>query len=245
MTCDNFFSPRRPLHSGAEWPQFNRHVQPFGHQREQSFRLTRETMMRALFLAGVVALGLASAGSVSATTMTDATDDFLPTFSGPRDADLDVTSFSVTYNSVTSSFLLGATLAGPIDSSKAGLYAIGVDTGTGPFAPFADVGAPNVIFNQVVVVRKDGTVLISGNSFSAVVPLALLPSTGFDPVHYGFNLWPRTGLGANDLISDFAPNNALISAAGVPEPASWAMMLVGFGIAGSALRRRPARYQTA
>jgi hypothetical protein len=27
-------------------------------------------------------------------------------------------------------------------------------------------------------------------------------------------------------------------AAGIPEPASWAMMIIGFGVAGSAVRRR-------
>ncbi|HET6971778.1 MAG TPA: PEPxxWA-CTERM sorting domain-containing protein, partial [Phenylobacterium sp.] len=81
---------------------------------------------------------------------------------------------------------------------------------------------------------------VSGASFTLVVPRAFLPSTGFAPRDYGFNLWPRNGLNPADStqISDFAPQNALLSAA--PEPAAWALMLAGFGLLGAALRRRRA-----
>lgn len=36
-------------------------------------------------------------------------------------------------------------------------------------------------------------------------------------------------------------SEALATAAAVPEPATWAMMLLGFGVIGTAMRRRPAR----
>ena len=72
---------------------------------------------------------------------------------------------------------------------------------------------------------------------SLVLPLSLLPSTGFEPGHYSFNIWPRSGtVGGLATISDFAPDNSDLSAA--PEPASWAMMLGGFGLVGGAMRRR-------
>jgi hypothetical protein len=81
---------------------------------------------------------------------------------------------------------------------------------------------------------------MSGNQFIVDVPVALLPSTGATPAHYGFNIWPRdptaSGLG---VLADFAPQNALLSVNGilpVPEPASWMMMLLGFGMVGGALR---------
>jgi len=203
--------------------------------------------MRSLLLAALPVLALACAAPAHAVTVADPTGDFLPTFAGPDDADLDVTSFFVKYDSAANAFRLQGEVAGDIDPSKAGLYAIGVNTGTGPIAPFADVGAPNVIFNQVIGVLKTGaafvganplTATIDGNVFRVVVPLALLPSTGFAPADYQFNLWPRTALGPNNaLISDFAPDNATISAA-VPEPATWAILLAGFALAGAALRRR-------
>ena len=130
---------------------------------------------------------------------------------------------------------------------------IGIDTGTGAIKPFASIGEPNVIFNQVIIVQKNGTAtvgstslttLLSGNQFIVSVPVALLPSTGFTPANFGFNIWPRAGTTVtnNSQISDFAPNNALMSVNGilsaVPEPASWLSMLLGFGLIGAAMRVR-------
>lgn len=41
---------------------------------------------------------LAAAQPASAASVMDELDDFLPSYTGPADADLDVTGFSVTYN---------------------------------------------------------------------------------------------------------------------------------------------------
>jgi hypothetical protein len=41
-------------------------------------------------------------------------------------------------------------------------------------------------------------------------------------------------VGATDLSDLFKPNTV----SGVPEPASWALMLGGFGLVGGAMRRR-------
>jgi hypothetical protein len=74
--------------------------------------------------------------------------------------------------------------------------------------------------------------------------LSLLPSTGADPLDYGFNLWPRTEIdtpGNLAHISDFAPNNALLKATAVPEPVTWMTMLLGFGLVGATVRFRRAR----
>ncbi|MBA3895889.1 MAG: PEPxxWA-CTERM sorting domain-containing protein [Sphingomonadaceae bacterium] len=49
---------------------------------------------------------------------------------------------------------------------------------------------------------------------------------------------PASGKAVNLL---YAPNNqSQIFITAVPEPASWAMMIAGFGMAGVALRRRRA-----
>lgn len=192
---------------------------------------------------------MALAPVAQAATVADPIGDFVPGFIGPNAADLDVTSFSVGYNTATSVFSLGATLAGDINPATGGLYIIGVNTGTGVIAPFASIGQPNVIFNQAIRINKDGTgtigataldpatITIAGNIFTVRVPLALLPSTGFAPGSYGFNLWPRVGQGNNNQISDFSPENATLAAvSAVPEPATWAMMLVGFAFMGLSLR---------
>jgi hypothetical protein len=199
-------------------------------------------------------LSLIAAAPVRATaTVSDPTGDFLPSFAGPASSDLDVTSFSVNLDPSATTFSIGAVLAGDINPALAGFYVIGVDTGTGSIKPFASIGEPNVVFNQVIVVQKNGTAtvgstslttLLSGNQFIVSVPVSLLPSTGFSPADFGFNIWPRVGatLTNNSQISDFAPNNALMSVNGilsaVPEPASWLSMLLGFGRIGGAMRRR-------
>jgi hypothetical protein len=197
----------------------------------------------------LIALG-GTPASAQTQTVSDRVGDFLPSYTGPLSPSLDVTSFTVGYNSAASTFLLSATLAGPV-SSAPGFYVIGVNTGTGTLAPFANIGQPNVRFNQAIVIQPSGSanigqtalasgsVTINGNTFAALIPLALLPSTGFLPQNYGFNLWPRNGVGQNSQISDFAPENATISAA-VPEPSTWMLMLLGFGAVGWSMRRRRA-----
>lgn len=205
--------------------------------------------MRRSFKYAAAALAIVAANSPAhAVSVIDAAGDFLPSFVGAQDADLDVTSFSVTFDSVSSNFTLGATFAGAINPLNAGRYVIGVNTGTGTIAPFASIGQPNVVFNQAVVVLKDGTgsvgaialapgsVTIVGNTFTALVPLSLLPTTGWTPEQYGWNIWPRNnGMGVA-AISDFAPENALLAISPIPEPGVWLMMLAGFGAVGGALR---------
>lgn len=201
------------------------------------------------YLYACLALGFASISAAScaeAATVLDAVGDFAPGYIDAA-SDLDVTSFSVGYDSTTQDFSLAATMAGLINPATAGVYIIGVNTGTGPNAPFAAIGAPNVRFNQTLRINKDGTALLGsstlnativGNLFTISVPLSLLASTGFTPEQYGWNLWPRNGIGAGTFATDFAPDNAMLAVnAAVPEPRIWTMMILGFGVAGAALRR--------
>jgi hypothetical protein len=207
--------------------------------------------MRKRLLAAGAVLTLAAAGAAHAGSVVDPTGDFLATYAGSHDADLDVTKFSVTFDGATNLFTLNATFAGAIDPTKAGLYVFGINTGTGVNHPFGaggnpDTGNGNVLFNQVFVVQKTGAATlggqtlattISGADLGVIVPLALLPTTGFAPGQYGWNLWPRNGVGGNNTqIADFAPNNATLQA--IPEPGTWALMLIGFGALGATLRRR-------
>ncbi|WP_313540155.1 PEP-CTERM sorting domain-containing protein [Sphingomonas sp.] len=209
-----------------------------------------------ILLGAAALVSLAAAPALAQTqTVTDATGDFLSGYTGPKLADLDVTSFSVSYDAGAQLFTLGTTFAGAITPGTAGFYVFGVNTGKGAIRPFGGIGQGNVIFDQAIVVQKDGTgaiggtaldanwVAIAGNILTVKVPLSLLPSTGFAPGKYGFNLWPRTGFGNNAQISDFAPENATLAAA-VPEPASWAMLMLGAGAAGGMLRYRRRRQAT-
>jgi len=205
--------------------------------------------MRSIKFA-VALLPIALGSPALAATVSDPTNDFLPSFVGTASPDLDVTSFSVSLDPGATTFTLGAVLAGQINPALAGFYVIGVDTGAGAIRPFGGIGEPNVIFDQVIVVQKNGTATLGanplgvsmvGNQFILTVPAALLPSTGASLANYGFNIWPRFGstVTNNSQISDFAPNNAMLSVNGilaaVPEPASWLMMLLGFGLVGGSI----------
>lgn len=202
------------------------------------------------FLLASCAAGLALAAMpAQATTVADAQGDWAPGYTGAKRGDLDVKSFTVTWDSGASMFRVGATMWDVITPGTEGFYVIGVNTGTGPSHPFGPLGQPNVKFNTVFFVRKDGTgnigatnltsnITISGDSFWVNLPLSALPaSTGFTPDYYGFNIWPR-GAGSQ-AVSDFAPENSTIAA--VPEAGTWAMMMFGLAAVGSCMRARRQR----
>ena len=198
----------------------------------------------------VTAAVLAMATSATAAVVSDPRGDFLPSFVGTPDADLDLLSFSAVYDPGNQRFVLGGVVAGTIDPSTFGLYAIGVNTGAGVRRPFAGIGAPNVQFDNVILVRQDGTGLvdsvptllldtlirITGNAFEVRVPFSALLSSGAPFEAYTFNVWSRNGLGLNSQIADFAPGNAMLAA--VPEPATVLLVVLGSGLIATSRRRR-------
>lgn len=203
---------------------------------------------------------LASATSVGASAATDPTGDFLPTFTGAQSGQLDFTSASARFDGTN--FNLGLTLAAPHSGSANVLHVWGINRGAG--IPRLNLLSdpdldPSVRWDSLAVLFGDGTLrvvtfpqagaptitpiaggaVINGNTISASVPLALLPSRGFATSSYTFQLWSRLRVnpvadGTNNEIADFGPR---IFAA-VPEPASWALMIAGFAATGWAARRR-------
>jgi hypothetical protein len=69
-------------------------------------------IMRKSFSIIAAAAGLFMASGAFATTVTDPVGDFASGYTGPHQADLDVTGFSVSYDSSAASFLLESTMAG-------------------------------------------------------------------------------------------------------------------------------------
>jgi hypothetical protein len=203
----------------------------------------------------VLASGLALAwigGATAAPIMgpiTDPVGDFLPSYTGPHDPGLDVTSANVTFDG--GQFTLSATLAGPIaplvTAVPTALFVWGLDRGAGTqrfLAGTPSIGA-GVSFDSVLVLTPAGTgtftdivggvstalpagdVQISGATITAELPLSFAPSKGLAPAGYGFNLWPRSGAGSNTQVADFAPDAATFTATQVPEPASALLLLAG------------------
>lgn len=213
---------------------------------------SRPAPLRAIALAAM-ALSPLLAPPAQAAVIGDPTGDFLPSFAGLASPDRDVVSASASHPG--NSFLFGGSFAGAVGSTPGTVYVFGVNRGQGT-ARFGAIGT-DVLFDAVVIVDPGvstvvtdfvtnpaattvtlaaGATAITGNGLQVEVPDASLPSRGFGFDRYAINLWPRSGLGSNDQIADFAPDNGTFSV-GVPEPASLA--LLGPGLLGMVgLRRR-------
>jgi hypothetical protein len=203
--------------------------------------------------------GAAQAQVTSSIPVLDDPNDFLQGVTGF--SDLDFRAISVAYDAGLQQFTVFANVDGPFGATpgEAGRYVLGVDTGQGKTHPFAN--EPGVTFDQAFVITQDGKVSDpTGNStasftsdpandsfeFSVMIPLASLTSrtVGVAPEDFGFNLWSQQG--ATHINTDFAPDNIMLSARGrefsglapVPEPTSWALMILGFGLAGATVRAR-------
>jgi hypothetical protein len=215
---------------------------------------------RKVLVPAIAALSLTLIGSApgSASTVTDPANDFLPTFAGPHNGDLDVLSTNVTLNG--SNFDLTATLNGPIGQTPGAVYVFGLDRGKGT-PKFGNIGEAGVVFDSTIVVKNTGgavvsdliskaktsisDVTLSGSTLSAVIPLSDLPSEGFNPNNYTFNLWPEAGApnAGNTEISEFAPNNAMAAVTATPEPGT--VSLFGMALVGAlaVFRRQKTRQQ--
>ena len=207
------------------------------------------------------AFALLAWATAAPATITDPAGDLIDTYTGPANADLDIVSADVAFDGT--SYFLSTTTDGAVGTTAGSLFVWGVDRGSG--APRLTFGSPSVgagiLFDAVIVMFPDGTLrvvtiplagaptinqfaggtTVEGDSMSATVSLALLGSMGFAPEDYDFSLWSRARVnpaldGTNAEIADFL--SASIQARAVPEPATWLMMLLGFGLSGAMIRRR-------
>jgi hypothetical protein len=186
-----------------------------------------------------------------AELIVDPPDDFLPTYTGPQNGDLDVLEAEVFFNG--SSYLFTSTSNAPIGTTPDGVFVWGINRGAG-FATFPGI-APGVTFDSVVIIVPGGDsfvltlddmantpipasdVTISDAFLSALVPLSALPSLGAAPEDYTVNLWPRSELLLIDpVISDFAPDNSNAAVTIVPEPST--ALLFGGALGAIILVRR-------
>lgn len=205
--------------------------------------------LRSAVAALIAGTALSIAHPCSATTIDDPSDDILDTYIGQVGPDLDILQFTAAIQD--DNLLLQVLLNGAPGTTAGAKYNIAIDRGAGTntfpdgFKPEASLDAAiNVVpgtqsgdarlFEDGVIVTTTplppGAFTISGNRFSVVVPLSMLPSTGFDAQDFTFMLWSRTQLAAGMPvqfgIADFAPDHGSLSL--VPESSTWALMVLGF-----------------
>lgn len=199
-----------------------------------SSRLWRQTVCAAVFL-----VWLFVPRASSATPIVDPAGDFMPTFGGLHNGDLDVLAADVKFD--FTNFYFHALLNGPIGQTTGGIYVLGFNRGAGTAGFGASLGLNGVLFDRVIVINNNDTsttagvtVTHSGRDIFAVIPAALpaMASTGFAPQDYTWNLWPRDPLSAAGVaaISDFAPDNSNAAVDVVPEPATLTLLLSGLAV---------------
>jgi hypothetical protein len=203
-----------------------------------------------------------AATGASAAAVVDPQGDFLATYTGPQNGDLDILSASAGFDGTN--FHLSSLQNGMIGTSPGSLYVWGINRGAGTARltfGTPSVGA-NILFDAVAVLFPNGSaravtfpaagaptitplsgaVTVAGSNISGIIPLSLLPSRGFAAEDYTFTLWSRRRVdpamdGFASEIADFAPDASSFTAS-VPEPATWVTLIVGFGLVGGAMRRR-------
>lgn len=188
-----------------------------------------------------------------AVMTTDTANDFLPTFTGQQNADLDVRSADVAFNPATSMFSFSATQAGQIGTTAGEEFVFGLNRGRGTqrFQNETPAIGAGISFDSVMILQPNGTgeiidlltggteplpagsVKVSGNTIEATsIPASLVPSEGFQPQNFTWNFWPRVGMGDNSQVTDFVPNasNAVVSTTEVVVPAPGALLLGALGV---------------
>lgn len=201
--------------------------------------------MRSI-LAGALALAaILATGPAFATTVTTSTG-FLPTYIGPMNGDVDIASASAEIEG--GNLVLSATAKAPIGTTPGAVYVWGINTDATTSAPFAVDGFDKVFFNDKVVVNPAALTAgetISGDTITDVIAISSLANVTVDPGQFGISLWPVAPVvgGGFAGFSEFVPGNGTFSAA--PEPASWALMIMGFGGLGASLRSRRKQAATA
>lgn len=109
-------------------------------------------------------------------------------------------------------------------------------SGPSSFGPGSFTGATSSSGADALLVAGNSNLLYVNGTYVLGSPLALtdtfagqsLASMGFTPGTYVYSLFDASGV----------PVDTVTVNIGVPEPATWAMMLLGFGAIGFAVRRR-------
>jgi len=171
---------------------------------------------------------------------------------------MDALSSQVTLNLANNTLTLTATVNGAIGTTLDGAWVWGLDRGQGTerFLLGTPSFGPGVKFDSVIALSNQtgsfvdlisgappqslpsSSVKVNGDTISATVPLAMIPSEGFAAKNYTWNFWPEALLAQPLYVSDFAPDarNAILTV--VPEPSSLAFVVLGMVVVAATRMRK-------
>jgi hypothetical protein len=186
----------------------------------------------ALFAAALVTAGTANAATMTFDSLAGSNGD---PFTGPYVED----GFSIV--KTVGDFYVGAVFGNPVPSLVTGsvfggtsgaltLTKVGGGTFTLTSFDYTNFGGPGS-YSVVGSLNGSGVYVFGASGdFSAVWQTVLGNGTSVDQLDFTFS-----ARGTSLNIDNFT-----LGSGGVPEPASWALMIVGFGLVGVASRRRVA-----
>jgi len=204
----------------------------------------KKLLLAAASAAMLLAASAANAGVTSGSVwLNDLSDNASVIPGGPADATF--TTNAINYDSTIGGYTVGGFVNDPTGANfnNPGVATQGLD-----HTHFQFIGTVGLLSgnNSFVVAHDDGLILsIAG--FGLVVNSPNPTSPTFTPFNV-FNPGPAGNFAFQlDYNETFGPpatlvwsiNNVIVTG-GVPEPATWAMMLMGFGGLGAVLRRRKA-----
>ncbi len=202
--------------------------------------------MKGLLLSTVTALGILVAGSASAAvTLTTGS------FGGPLGVhSIPGQSSATVLGTVTSApgpLVTLSTTGDLINTSGGGEAIFAADDGSmDDLSILFSQAYQAVTFNLNVPVQTNSmmTLSVNGGAFTFTVPNALIP----DPLGDGQNKFILAATGGDAItrldftftpgVQDIRQIRVSDGISPIPEPATWAMMIIGFGAAGSVLRSK-------
>ena len=193
-------------------------------------------MLAKKFLLSVAVLGALGVAGI-ASTASAATIVNVGTLP-PANPYFYLTSGTPTTSPITANF--GATIMGA-STSFDDLFEFTIpQDGTGS-------GSLSTSFSSAVNQLTISQVLINGTAYTPVTSSGgqSLTVTGIPIVNGHLNTIEVLGMSSATAVASTFTGTATFNAGAVPEPASWALMIGGFGLIGSALRRRRTSLQLA
>ena len=149
--------------------------------------------MKSVFLGAVALSAILAVAPAGATTVSDTAGDYLATYTGPLNSDLDIRSVTV-FIDKSNDFVISATMAGPLGQTADADYVFGVNTGSG--LPLFGPSEDKVLFDSAVVLNTghgSNPSLVASNLLNpggpTVTPIGSGPGTGaptsaMDPVDW-------------------------------------------------------------
>jgi hypothetical protein len=133
---------------------------------------------------------------------------FYKDYTGPQRPAIDAVAADGAFVTATQTILLRAKMAGPVFDGGPNYYVWGFDRG-GAAAGAALTASINLLAGAPA--QPVTATLTAADTLQVSFAASLLPSTGFTPDKYTWNLWPRSGVGGTPAaqIASFIPEDTM------------------------------------